>query len=64
VTFDFGAVQRGDADLLVWEAFVSGKAKNRKAVDPHVDDARRAVVEFAARLDQVAVARMFTRPMC
>ncbi len=49
VTFDLEAIERGDADLLVWEAFVSGKAKNRAAEDPHVDDARLAVTEFVAR---------------
>lgn len=49
MTFDLEAIERGDADLLVWEAFVSGKAKNRAAEDPHVDDARLAVTEFVAR---------------
>jgi hypothetical protein len=29
---------------------VSGKAKDRSATDPHIDDARRAVNEFRARL--------------
>jgi hypothetical protein len=33
VTFDLEAIERGDADLLAWEAFVSGKAKNRAAED-------------------------------
>lgn len=50
VSFDLHALQRGDADLLVWEAFVSGKAKDRSAEDPHIDDARRAVDEFVLRL--------------
>jgi hypothetical protein len=49
VTFDLKALSRGDADLLIWEAFVSGKAKNRDALDPHVDDARVAVDEFVKR---------------
>jgi hypothetical protein len=36
--------------LLIWEAFVTGGAKDRLAGDPHVDDARRAVDEFRLRL--------------
>jgi hypothetical protein len=35
--------------LVIWEAFVSARAKNRSAADPHVDDARVAVAEFHAR---------------
>jgi hypothetical protein len=31
-------------------------AKNRTAIDPYIDDTRRAVTEFAARLSQGAVA--------
>ena len=50
VTFDPNVLLKGDSDLLVWEAFVSGKAKDRTAADPHIDDARRAVSEFSARL--------------
>ena len=50
VTFDPAALLCGEADLLVWEAFVSGKAKNRAALDPHIDDARLAVLEFRSRL--------------
>lgn len=50
VSFAPSALIHGNADLLVWEAFVSGKAKNRTAVNPHVDDARLAVDEFLRRL--------------
>lgn len=50
VTFDPSALMSGEANLLVWEAFVSGKSKNRAAADPHVDDARLAVLEFRRRL--------------
>ena len=32
----------GTARLLVWEAFVSGRAKDRASLDPHVSDARAA----------------------
>jgi hypothetical protein len=38
--------------LLIWEAFVSGAGKDRSAIDPHIDDARRAAAEFRSRLDE------------
>jgi len=38
------------ATIIVWEAFVSGRAKNSSAEDPHVDGARVAVAEFQRRL--------------
>ena len=41
----------GRADVVVWEAFVTGKSKDRNAVDGHVLDARAAVAELARRLD-------------
>ena len=41
----------GDVDLLVWEAFVSGSGKDRLAIEPHIDDARRAAEEFARRAE-------------
>ena len=50
VSFAPSALIEGGAELLIWEAFVSGNAKDRNAVDPHVDDARLAVAEFARRL--------------
>lgn len=56
VTFDPAALLNGEADLLVWEAFVSGKAKNRAALHPHIDDARLAVREFRSRLSTGTVA--------
>jgi hypothetical protein len=52
VTFAPDELVSGDADLLVWEAFVSGKAKDRSADNRHIDDARRAVEEFLRRLAQ------------
>lgn len=42
----------GDAELLIWEAFVSGRAKDRTAADPHVSDARAAGLEFIRRWRQ------------
>lgn len=36
--------------LLLWEAFVSAAGKDRSALDPHIDDARRAVRECRSRL--------------
>jgi len=56
VAFDPAELIAGTADLVVWEAFVSGRAKNRDAVEPHIDDARVAVAEFEARLAAGAVA--------
>jgi hypothetical protein len=55
VSFDPSQLGSVEATLVVWEAFVSGKAKNRAAVDPHVDDARVAVNEFSERLAQGVV---------
>lgn len=50
VSFDPALLAGSESTLVVWEAFVSAKAKNRAAIDPHVDDARVAVAEFAERL--------------
>ena len=50
VSFDPATLLSGEAELVVWEAFVSGKSKNRSALEPHVDDARVAVNEFWSRL--------------
>ena len=49
ITFDPEGLRSGKANLLVWEAFVSGHSKNRAAEDPHVDDSRLAVNEFTRR---------------
>jgi hypothetical protein len=49
VGFSVDALSSPGPSLVLWEAFVSGKAKNRLALDPHVDDARVAVAEFEAR---------------
>lgn len=50
VDVDFACLQRPEPALVVWEAFVSGKGKDRTAVDPHIDDARLAVAELRRRL--------------
>lgn len=50
VSFDPTVLRTPAPALVVWEAFVSGKAKHRSAADPHIDDARVAVAEFASRL--------------
>ncbi|MGW5316870.1 hypothetical protein [Nocardia thailandica] len=46
---DPAAFLDGALDLLVFEAFVSGGAKDRAATDPHVTDARAAAEEFVRR---------------
>jgi hypothetical protein len=56
VGFDPSALIAGTAELVVWEAFVSGKAKNRSSVDPNIDDARIAVLEFQRRAATGAVS--------
>jgi hypothetical protein len=53
---DARALVEGTALLVVWEAFVSGTAKDCEAVDPHVDDARAAAGEFHRRLATATVA--------
>jgi len=50
VSFDPDDLVAGEPVLVAWEAFVTGRAKNRLAVNPHVDDARVAVAEFESRL--------------
>ncbi|MGA3215767.1 MAG: hypothetical protein ABSD97_08790 [Acidimicrobiales bacterium] len=50
VSFDPSHLDGAHATLVIWEAFVSAKSKNRAAVDPHIDDARIAVTEFRERL--------------
>jgi hypothetical protein len=35
-----GSVLDGNADVVVWEAFVTGKSKDRGALDGHVLDAQ------------------------
>lgn len=51
VGFDPASLSARGPVLVLWEAFVSGMGKDRNAVDPHVADARAAVVEFCSRLD-------------
>jgi hypothetical protein len=48
-TLDPDELRSGDAQLLIWEAFVSGRAKDRGAAQPHISDARAAGREFARR---------------
>ncbi|MFZ4434371.1 MAG: hypothetical protein ACOYOQ_14360 [Microthrixaceae bacterium] len=48
-TTHLGSWQRDEAQLLLWEAFVSGRGKDREAAEPHISDARAAAVEFASR---------------
>lgn len=55
VGVDCEALFAGTAQLVIWEAFVSGRAKNRRSVTPHIDDARSAVAEFQARVDSGSV---------
>jgi hypothetical protein len=62
VSFDPAELSRAEATLVVWEAFVSGKAKNRAATDPNVDDARVAVNEFNDRLAQGMVHSDIAEP--
>ena len=44
------------SNLVIWEAFVTGRAKDRASTDPHVSDARAAVVELVQRIATGAVA--------
>ena len=46
---DMSRLASDELDLVVWEAFVSGAAKDHAAADPHVADARAAAVEFERR---------------
>lgn len=41
----------GTAQLLVWEAMVTGEAKDRSAAEAHISDARAAAEEFRRRWD-------------
>lgn len=56
---DFGR----STDLLVWEAFVTGKAKNPDADNPHVDDARLAVEEFSREWPRAPFRRTSRTPV-
>jgi hypothetical protein len=55
VGFDVEAVRSPAANIVTWEAFVSGRAKNPLADNPHVDDARVAVAEFRRRFNSGTV---------
>lgn len=55
-TLDPDELRSGDAQLLIWEAFVSGRAKDRSAAEPHISDARAAGREFARRWQNGSVA--------
>jgi len=56
VGYDLAVLAGPYPRLVVWEAFVSGHAKNRLADNPHVDDARSAVAEFVRRWDDEAMS--------
>jgi hypothetical protein len=49
------AWRRGDLNLLLWEAFVSGAAKDRASANQHVEDARAAAREFLHRFEAGAL---------
>jgi hypothetical protein len=49
VDVDFALLRQPGPALVVWEAFVSGRGKDRAAADPHIDDARAAVAELRRR---------------
>jgi hypothetical protein len=49
VTFRPDDLRGRRAQLLVWEAFVSGKAKDRHATEPHIADAMAAGMAFCDR---------------
>jgi len=55
VGFDPAPLLSGDIDLVIWEAFVSGNAKDRLAEEPHIADARVAAEEFLRRLSAGSV---------
>jgi hypothetical protein len=44
------------SNLVIWEAFVTGRAKDKTSTDPHVSDARAAVVELVQRIATGTVA--------
>jgi hypothetical protein len=46
---DLAGLASDQFDLVLWEAFVSGPAKDRTAADPHIADARAAAIEFQRR---------------
>lgn len=48
--------------LVVWEAFVSGPAKDRLAAEPHIADARAAATEFHRRLAAGSVSSDIAEP--
>lgn len=60
VTLDPEELRSGAARLLVWEAFVSGRAKDATAAQPHVADAMAAVNEFRRRWDRGAITSDIT----
>jgi hypothetical protein len=55
-TLDPHELRVGTAQLLVWEAFVSGRGKDRTALEPHISDARAAGQEFSRRWATGSVA--------
>ena len=51
VSFDPQELLNRGADLLVWEAFVTGDAKSKGAPNDHIADAQSAVEEFVRRAE-------------
>lgn len=56
VAVEAGGLIDPNVNLVLWEAFVTGKAKDTACADPHVADARAAVVELARRIESNEVA--------
>lgn len=50
-TCDPNRLRDRQVDLLIWEAMVTGAAKDRTSEDPHVADAKAAVMAFQNHLD-------------
>lgn len=57
-TLDWGLFDEGNANLFLWEAFVSGDAKGSN----HIDDARIAVNAFTASLPNPRLHNAISEP--
>jgi len=55
-TFDWKAFSRGEANLFLWEAFVTGTAKG----SDHLNDAEIAALSFVANLPDIVSANSVT----
>lgn len=56
VSMEVAAFHDPGVGMVLWEAFVTGKGKDRSNPDPHVADARAAVRELVQRLEAGDVA--------